>query len=134
MIRGFWPFPAHRHIPIREQAKQRFILISFGNCRQRGRIAHHLIAPSLRLLAQRFALPVTRCCGFGEGLRPAAQSDISARIQQLLGDRAFTAFFQRVRRAFFAGCGRAVAFTRGHMRHQRGRGGILELRRGDVPR
>ncbi|MOA35244.1 hypothetical protein D3C78_1566830 [compost metagenome] len=134
MIRGFWPFPAHRHIPVREQAKQRFILVCFSNGRQRSRIAHHLIAASLRLLAQRFALPVSRGCSFGERLRSAAQSDISTGIQQLLGDRAFTAFFQRVRGAFFAGHGRAVAFTRRHVRHQRGRGCILELRRRDVTR
>ena len=127
VIRRFWAFPAHRHVAVREQAQQRFVLTGFADRRQRSRIADQLVTPGLGLFTQRFALPLAGGCGFGERFRTAAQRDIRAGIQQLFGDRAFTAIFQRIRRAFLARYARAIAFTRRHVRYQRGWSGILQL-------
>ena len=111
VIRGFWTFPAHRHIAIREQSQQRFVLIRLSDCCQSACIAHQLIATSLCLLTQRFTLPFARRRSFCKGFRPTAQRDVSACIQQLFSNRAFAPFFQGVGWAFFTGHRRAVALT-----------------------
>ena len=132
VIRRLWAFPTHRHIAFREETEQRFVLIGLANGGQRAGVGDDLVAAGYRLIVQRFALPFTGRRAFREGFRAAAQCYVGTGVQQLFGNRTFTALFQRVAGAFFAGHARAVAFTRRHMRHQRSGSGVLQFRRGDV--
>jgi hypothetical protein len=70
VIRRLRPFPANRHIAIGKETQQRFILTGFRRGGQRSRVGHNLVAARLRLLAQRFALPLARRRRFGKVFAP----------------------------------------------------------------
>lgn len=70
---------------------------------QRGEIIDQLKSPYFGLLAQGFALIVTRFSPLSERFGAAAQRDVGTGLQQLLADRSFPALLQRVTRTQLAG-------------------------------
>ena len=70
--------------------------------------------------------------GLLEVLTAAAEADIGPGGHQLLGDRALAAVVDGVARALLEGLLGALAVPIHHMGGEHGRGGVLQLRGGDV--
>ena len=85
-------------LPSREQAEQRRVLVGLGHAAQFGCGADDLVAALLGLHLECLALVLAAGRGLGERLGAAAQRDVRAGGQQLLGDRARAAVLERLGR------------------------------------
>ena len=125
--------PTNRHVALGKQAENRLILRSLGDLVQLGGVGRNDVALLLGVIDNRLALALTSANGLAERLRPTAQRDICAGLDNLLGDGTLAALLlQIVATLFFILW--AVALTGLDVGRLDGRSGVLNLRGRDVAR